>query len=1303
MFSSKFVKKIISTTVSLMVAVLFLPFNTLAYPAAQQPAQVEARVREQIAAQGETTFWVILREKADLSPAFGMPNWEARGRFVYNRLEAVANQSQARLRALLAGRGAPHQPFWVVNTIRVTGDQALLDEISQLPEVEQIVADQVFPLPDPSPGQVESVVNAIEWNIDRINAPQVWSTFGVRGEGIVVANIDTGVEYTHPAVVSQYRGNLGGGNFDHNYNWFDPSNICGSPSLAPCDNNSHGTHTMGTMVGDDGNPGTNRIGVAPHARWIAAKGCENSGCSSSALLASAQWILAPTNLNGQNPRADLRPHIVNNSWGSPVGGDPWYQSMVRAWIASGIFPAFSNGNSGSACNTSGSPGDYPESYSAGAFDINNNIASFSSRGASAFGGEIKPNIAAPGSNVRSSVPGNGYAAFNGTSMASPHVAGTVALIWSAVPATLGNIAATRSFLDQTAIDTSASQCGGTAADNNVWGEGRLDAFAAVSAALSIPPDPIFADSFESGNLSAWSGAATGGGDLSATPAAALVGTYGMQAVINDNTALYVWDTTPVNDPRYRARFYFNPNSIGMASGDIHYLLQGLTDSGTNVFTIQLNNNTGTNNGYRIRTQVFNDGGSATNGTYFGISNATHFIEIDWQTATAAGANNGYIILWIDGVQMYTSPGIDNDTRRVEEARLGAVAGIDTGTRGTYYFDAFESRRQTYIGPAGTGPNTPPVVSAGPDQTITLPSNASLDGTVSDDGLPNPPGTVTTTWSKVSGPGTVTFGNPSAVDTIASFSVSGVYTLRLTANDSALSTSDDVIITVNTSSAVPNDDFNNATSISSIPYTNSQDTSGATNAADDPPMTGCGLNAGLATVWYRFTPGTTRMIQADTIGSGYDTVLSVWTGPRGNLLSVACNDDGGGNFSSRLDFQANAGTTYYFEISQFNGVAAGKAESSAKPLAPEGVLAGGSLIFNLLPLPPSNDDFNNATLVNSNSYSISEDTTAATTAGDDPIFQCGSLNQGSGSVWFRFTPSSNGTLNANTVGSNYDTMLEIWGGTRGNLSNVGCDDDSGGNFTSALAVDLNAGTTYYIEVAQYGSGPASTKPPATTSGGSLSLSLTFGDDLIFADGFESDDCLLSPWSSCVHDNFDLRFNPPPLAATGNTSMNILIDNNNAVYVTSDHPNAEPRYRARFYFDPNSIPMVSGNAHFIFYGYNGTSKVILRIEFRNSSGNYQLRAGLLNDASSWTNSAWFTITDAPYFVELDWKAATGAGANNGYLMLWIDGTQKANLTGVDNDTWRIDRVRLGAVAGIDTGTRGTYYFDAFESRRQTYIGP
>ncbi len=99
-------------------------------------------------------------------------------------------------------------------------------------------------------------------------------------------------------------------------------------------------------------------------------------------------------------------------------------------------------------------------------------------------------------------------------------------------------------------------------------------------------------------------------------------------------------------------------------------------------------------------------------------------------------------------------------------------------------------------------NLPPNVDAGADQSVTLPASAMLDGTVTDDGQPNPPGVVTTAWSKVSGPGTVTFANATAVDTTASFSVDGTYVLRLTADDSHLSASDDVTVTVTAPNQAP---------------------------------------------------------------------------------------------------------------------------------------------------------------------------------------------------------------------------------------------------------------------------------------------------------------------------------------------------------------------------------------------------------------------------------------------------------------------------------------------------------------------
>ncbi|MCB5181311.1 S8 family serine peptidase [Streptomyces antimicrobicus] len=466
-----------------LTSLLLLPLGAGVAAAAPEPGPgpAERKIEPQLRTQFEegedkAAFWVYLDSAADLSSASRQQSRAGKAEAVYRAKTEHARRSQAELVKALDGAGAEYTSYWIVNAVRVVGSGKLAGALAQRPEVARIDADDRISLARPAEGRSEPVTNAVEWNIDRIKAPQVWDQFGVRGEGIVVANIDSGVDHTHPAVNGQYRGKKADGGYDHNYNWFDPGGICAG--AAPCDNNDHGTHTMGTMVGDDG--GANKIGVAPGAKWIAAKGCETSSCSEASLLASGQWIVAPTDLSGHNPRPDLAPHIVNNSWGSSAHDD-WYRQIVDTWRAAGIFPAFSNGNSGPGCATSGSPGDYAASYSSGAFDSNDAIASFSSRGAGP-GGVVKPNIAAPGVNVRSSVRGGGYGSFSGTSMASPHTAATVALLWSAAPALEGDVAQTEALLDGTAQDTDNTSCGGSAADNNVFGEGRLDALAAVRSA-----------------------------------------------------------------------------------------------------------------------------------------------------------------------------------------------------------------------------------------------------------------------------------------------------------------------------------------------------------------------------------------------------------------------------------------------------------------------------------------------------------------------------------------------------------------------------------------------------------------------------------------------------------------------------------------------------------------------------------------------------------------------------------------------------------------------------------------------------
>ncbi|HEY0640738.1 MAG TPA: S8 family serine peptidase [Pseudonocardiaceae bacterium] len=439
-------------------------------------AQVEAAVTADLAGDGRADFFLRFAERADLTAAAAVTDRDRRGHAVVDALRATADRSQAAALGVLTAAGAEHQAFWASNTVLVRGGTPeLAAKLGATAGVRALVAHRSRPAPVVTDAAEGPSVATVEWGIAAINADDVWAGHGVRGEGIVVAGIDTGVSHTHPALAGSYRGNPGGGVVDHDHDWFDPAGVC--PSAAPCDNNGHGTHTMGTMVGDDG--AGNQIGVAPGARWIAAKGCEGFGCSDASLLAAGQWMLAPTRLDGTDPRPELRPHVINNSWGGG-GGDTWYDDVLTAWRASGIAAAFSVGGSGPACGGVGSPADRPDAYAAAAHDVNGLVSSFSARGP-ASDGRTKPDITAPGVGVRSSV-GAGYAVYSGTSMATAHTSGALALVMSAAPAIARDVDEVLRLVDDGAVDVADLTCGGTADDNNVYGEGRLDVLAAVAAA-----------------------------------------------------------------------------------------------------------------------------------------------------------------------------------------------------------------------------------------------------------------------------------------------------------------------------------------------------------------------------------------------------------------------------------------------------------------------------------------------------------------------------------------------------------------------------------------------------------------------------------------------------------------------------------------------------------------------------------------------------------------------------------------------------------------------------------------------------
>ena len=470
---------------------------------APDQAKISPWVSAATANGAATDLLIVLYEQADLSAAYTLRSKTARGHFVRDALWETAQHSQAPLRAWLDARGMPYRAFYIVNALHVqAGDGKLIQALAARPDVARIEANpRIYNVPpQPAAASAPQAPSTIRWNIAQVNAPQVWA-LGYTGQGIVIGGQDTGYDWDHPALKDQYRG-WDGANASHDYNWHDaihsPGSVCGADSPEPCDDYGHGTHTMGTVLGDDG--GNNQIGVAPGATWIGCRNMDDGWGSPSTYLECFEFFLAPYPV-GSGPsqgNPDLAPDITNNSWGCPSSeGCSWdtLQAAVEAQRAAGILTVVSAGNSGSACSSvNDPPALYDAAYSVGATQSSDAIASFSSRGPVTIdtitidgSNRLKPDISAPGVDIYSSVPGGGYqGGWRGTSMASPHVAGAIALLWSADPRLRHEIDATEQTLNTTAVPRYATQCGDPdeTVPNNVYGWGRLDALAAVQRALS---------------------------------------------------------------------------------------------------------------------------------------------------------------------------------------------------------------------------------------------------------------------------------------------------------------------------------------------------------------------------------------------------------------------------------------------------------------------------------------------------------------------------------------------------------------------------------------------------------------------------------------------------------------------------------------------------------------------------------------------------------------------------------------------------------------------------------------------------
>ncbi|MEV4718305.1 S8 family serine peptidase [Micromonospora noduli] len=430
---------------------------------------------------GERLF-VVLRTQANLSDlpaaAPGRAGRDARAAEVYRRLVTTAEQSQSDLLRGLNRLRLDPVSYYLVNAVEVDGGPAVRAWLAGRPEVARVLVSQrLRPLPAPA-GQNRGTAprpTGPEWNIRQIGADRVWSQLRVTGTGIVVGSSDSGVDGTHPALRAGFRGG--------DDSWYDPWDDTRSPT----DQGGHGTHTVGSAVGRDG------IGVAPDAQWVGCVNLDRNLGSPAHYLDCLQFMLAPFPAGGDpftDGRPERAPQVLTNSWGCPPieGCD---QRVLRpataALDAAGIFVVAAAGNTGPWCaSIDDPPAPYPDVLTVGAVDSQRRVAEFSSRGPVP-GGSGKPDVLAPGVGVVSAMPGGTYAALDGTSMATPQVAGVVALMWSANPALVGDVIRTRQILRDTATsatptyrsDSPSDACGGP---SNVTGAGQVDAYAAVRAA-----------------------------------------------------------------------------------------------------------------------------------------------------------------------------------------------------------------------------------------------------------------------------------------------------------------------------------------------------------------------------------------------------------------------------------------------------------------------------------------------------------------------------------------------------------------------------------------------------------------------------------------------------------------------------------------------------------------------------------------------------------------------------------------------------------------------------------------------------
>ncbi len=397
----------------------------------------------------QTTVIVHVNGRANLTSISGQPDQ------VITALQDHAARTQEELQSFLkTNEVADYTPLWAANAIIVKASRKQIEAIAALNSVDSIEEDRIIPLPETTlvERNADIAEGQMAWGVKTVKADQVWSSFGVDGTGVKVGMIDTGIDPNHVDLKGKVLGF---------------KDFVDADNTTPKDGQGHGTHCAGTILG--GSEEGRDIGVAPGAKMYVARVFSARGASTANLLKAMEWMMDPDG----NAKTNDAPRVISNSWGSNSGTDKSFYEIIDSWRAANIFPSFAAGNAGPRAGTVGIPGGYLNTFSVGATDRGDKIASFSSRGPVKWDGKEykKPEVSAPGHGVISAKDGGGYRSLSGTSMACPHVTGIITLLYAANPNL--SIDEVWALLQDTSTDL------GEPGHDNSYGRGLANALSAV--------------------------------------------------------------------------------------------------------------------------------------------------------------------------------------------------------------------------------------------------------------------------------------------------------------------------------------------------------------------------------------------------------------------------------------------------------------------------------------------------------------------------------------------------------------------------------------------------------------------------------------------------------------------------------------------------------------------------------------------------------------------------------------------------------------------------------------------------------